>query len=99
MNQIHLIKDQYHCFPLLIVFLKNDVFYCLKSFLEQQNILHDSQSDFCEKRSNAHALLDMINQIKTNMDQKLYSCGIFIDIQNAFIYIVFLYWHFVFIWS
>ena len=85
MNQIHLIKDQYHCFPFFIVFFeKNDVFYCLKSFLEQNNILHDPQCNFREKSSNAHALLDVINQIKTNMDQKSYSCGILIDLQKAF---------------
>ena len=58
--------------------------YRLKSFLEQHNILHDSQYGFREKRSTEHALLDIINQIETNMGAELYSCGIFIDLRKAF---------------
>ena len=27
--------------------------------------------------------MDLINQIETNMDGKLYSCGIFIDLRKA----------------
>ena len=60
------------------------MYYRLKSFLEQHNILHDSQYGFREKRSTERALLDIINQIETNMDGKLYSCGIFIDLRKAF---------------
>ena len=37
-----------------------------------------------EKRSTEHAILDIINEIETNMDKKLYSCGVFIDLQKAF---------------
>ena len=60
------------------------MYYRLKSFLEQHNILHDSQYGFREKRSTEHALLDIINQIETNMGAELYSCGIFIDLRKAF---------------
>ena len=42
------------------------------------------QYGFREKRSTEHAILDIINQIQTNMDKKLYTCGIFIDLQKAF---------------
>ena len=56
----------------------------LKSFSEKCNILHDSQYGFREKRSTEHAILDIINEIETNMDKKLYSCGVFIDLQKAF---------------
>ena len=56
----------------------------LKSFIEKCNILHDSQYGFREKRSTEHAILDIINEIETNMDKKLYSCGVFIDLQKAF---------------
>ena len=60
------------------------MYYHLKSFREQHNILHDSQYVFREKRSTEHALLDIINQIETKMDGKLYLCGIFVDLQKAF---------------
>ena len=56
----------------------------LKSFIEKCNILHDSQYGFRKKRSTEHAILDIINEIETNMDKKLYSCGVFIDLQKAF---------------
>ena len=39
---------------------------------------------YSEKRSTQHAVLDIVNQIQTNMDYKKYSCGIFIDLQKAF---------------
>ena len=56
----------------------------LKSFLEKFSILYDSQYGFREKRSTEHAILEITNQIQTNMDRKLYICGIFIDLQKAF---------------
>ena len=56
----------------------------LKAFLEKFGILHESQYGFREKRSTEHAILEIINQIQTNMDRKLYTCGIFIDLQKAF---------------
>ena len=43
------------------------MYYRLKSFLEKHDILHDSQYGFRAKRSTEHALLDIINQTKTNM--------------------------------
>ena len=45
------------------IFEKKNMYHRLKSFLEQHNILHDSQYGFREKRSTEHALLDIINQI------------------------------------
>ena len=34
--------------------------------------------------STEHAILDIINQIENNMDNKMYSCGMFIDLKKAF---------------
>ena len=63
---------------------KKIMYYRLKSFLEKKNIFNDSQYGFREKRSTEHAILDIINQIENNMDNKMYSCGIFIDLKKAF---------------
>ena len=60
------------------------MYYRLKLYLERYNILDNSQYGFREKRCTEHAILDVINQIQTNMDKKLYTCGIFIDLQKAF---------------
>lgn len=37
-----------------------------------------------KKQSTEHAILDIISQIENNMDKKMYSCGIFIDLRKAF---------------
>ena len=61
--------SNYRPISLLSVFnriFEKMMYYRLKSFLEQHNILHDSQYGFREKRSTEHALLDIINQIETN---------------------------------
>ena len=77
----------YRPIPLLSVFnriFEKIMYYRLKSFLEKKNIFNDSQYGFREKRSTEHAILDIINQIENNMDNKMYSCGIFIDLKKAF---------------
>ena len=56
----------------------------LESFLEKFRILYDLQYGFREKRSTEHAILEITNQIQKNTDRKLYTCGIFIDLQKAF---------------
>ena len=56
----------------------------LKSFLEKYNFLFENQEGFRGRRSTQHAIIDIVNQIQIKMDQKMYSCGIFIDLQKAF---------------
>ena len=56
----------------------------IKNFLDKYNILFRSQYGFQEKHSTERAILDIVNQIQTNMDNNLFSCGIFIDLQKAF---------------
>ena len=56
----------------------------MKSFFEKKNILSDSQHGFREKRFTEHAILDIINQIENNIDNRIYSCGIFHEILSNF---------------
>jgi retron-type reverse transcriptase len=56
----------------------------LKNFLKLRNFFSDSQYGFREQHSTQHALLDIINKLQNNMDNKLFSCGIFIDLKKAF---------------
>ena len=79
--------SNYRPISLLSVFnriFEKMMYYRLKSFLEKKNIFNDSQYGFREKCSTEHAILDIINQIENNMDNKMYSCGIFIDLKKAF---------------
>ena len=56
----------------------------LKTFIDKNEILYRSQYGFRDKHSTQHAILDIVNAIQRNMDNKLFSCGIFIDLKKAF---------------
>ena len=60
------------------------VFKRMESFIEQKTLLTPSQYDFRKAHSTQHAILDIVNAIQTNMDNRLFSCGIFIDLKKAF---------------
>ena len=55
----------------------------LKNYLDTNNTFCNSQYGFREKHYTEHAILDIINKIQSNMDKRLFSCGVFIDL-NAF---------------
>jgi len=59
------------------------MFNRLKVFIDKNEILYRSQYGFRDKHSSQHAILDIVNSIQKNMDNKLFSCGIFIDVKNA----------------
>ena len=42
----------------------------LKSYIKDNELLYKAQYDFREKFSTQHAILDMVNTIRTNMDKK-----------------------------
>ena len=56
----------------------------IKVFIDKYDVLHHSQYGFRENHSTQHAILDIVNQIQTNMEFKLFTCGIFIDLRKAF---------------
>ena len=57
----------------------------IKGFIGKHDGFFQSQYGFREKHSTQHAILDIVNQIQTKMECKLFTCGIkFIDLQKAF---------------
>ena len=56
----------------------------LKSFINRNDIFFTSQYGFRENCSTQHAILDILNKIQNNIDKRLFSCGIFIDLKKAF---------------
>ena len=54
------------------------------AFLEKYNILSPSQYGFRSCHSTQHAILDITSKILQNMNNKLYTCGIFLDLKKAF---------------
>ena len=56
----------------------------MKDFIEKHDILYSSQYGFRKAHSTQHAILDIVEAIRTNMDKRLFSCGVFIDLKKAF---------------
>ena len=56
----------------------------MRDLIEKYSLLYSSQYGFRQAHSTQHAILDMVETIQTNMDKKLFSCGIFIDLKKAF---------------
>ena len=56
----------------------------LTSYIEKHDLLNSSQYGFCKGHSTQHAILDIVNDIQSNMNRHLLSCGVFIDLKKAF---------------
>ena len=55
----------------------------MRDFIEKHSLLYSSQNGFHQAHSTQHAIfLDMVESIQTNMDKKLYSYGVFIDLKK-----------------
>ena len=54
------------------------------TFIVQIGLLYEGQYGFRKQHSTQHPILDIINAIQNNMDKRLFSCGIFIDLKKAF---------------
>ena len=56
----------------------------LIKFIDKNDILHDLQYGFRNKHSTQHAILDIVNAIYSNIDNRKKTCEIFIDLKKAF---------------
>ena len=56
----------------------------MNPFLEKNDILVKSQYGFREICSTQHAILDILSKIQNDIDKRLYSRGVFIDLKKAF---------------
>ena len=54
------------------------------AFIMKHNLLYQSQYGFRENYSTQHAILDIVHKIQCHIDNKKFSCGIFIDLKKAF---------------
>src|SRR5215469_15442220 len=54
------------------------------NFINKNNILYKSQYGFRSKHSTIHALIDLVNLCSKNIDNKLHTMGIYIDVRKAF---------------
>ena len=56
----------------------------LYSFLEAHNVIYNSQFGFQKNKSTQHSPIEIVEKIRTCMENKNYGCGIFIDLKKAF---------------
>ena len=56
----------------------------MTSYLKKHELLYSSQYGFCKGHSTQHAILDIVNDLETNMNQWLLSCGVFLNLKKAF---------------
>ena len=56
----------------------------LVNFLEKKKIIFDNQFGFRSKHSTGHAILSIVDKIQRAIDERDFSCGIFLDFSKAF---------------
>lgn len=56
----------------------------MTSYIEKHNLLYPSQYGFRKGHSTQHAILDIISDIQTNMNRRLLSFWVFVDLKKAF---------------
>ena len=53
-------------------------------FLEDNKIIYHKQFGFCKNFSTAHAIITLIENVQSALDNKKLAYGIFIDLKKAF---------------
>ena len=56
----------------------------LINFIQKKNILYDKKFGFRAHYSTDHAILSIIDKIQLAVEERSYSCGIFLDFSKAF---------------
>ena len=56
----------------------------LTKFINNHALLYSSQNGFRKRHNTQQAVLDILNDIHTNMENGKFMCGIFIDLKKAF---------------
>ena len=53
-------------------------------FFDSFDLFFDLQFGFRKQHSTSHALLSIIDEIRHNLDNNTFSCGVFVDLEKAF---------------
>ena len=53
-------------------------------FLNNQKVQYKKQFGFQKKFSTAHVVISLIENIEKAIDNKMFVCGVFVDLQKAF---------------
>ena len=64
--------------------LEKPMYKRLYTFLDNKNIIYDSQFGFRQQYSTSHALINITEKIRKALDDGNIGCGAFVDLQKAF---------------
>jgi hypothetical protein len=64
--------------------LERLVYNQLDNFLEKYNIMYNYQFGFRKKHSTEQAILELTDKLKSAIDNKQLTCGLFLDFSKAF---------------
>ena len=75
--------------PISVLSVLNKIFeklLCkrLYKFLNKHNVLYKYQFGFRQGHSTSHALIEIMDNVRSAIDNDMYTCGIFIDLSKAF---------------
>ena len=56
----------------------------IEVFLNEFDLIYENQYGFRKKHSTNHALVGIVELIRKNLDNKMFTCGIFVDLEKAF---------------
>ena len=56
----------------------------IELFLNDFDLIYKNQFGFRKKHSTSHALISIVEQIRNNLDKKIFSCAVFVDLEKAF---------------
>ena len=89
---IHKKNEKYKCenyrpislLPNISKIFERVMYSRLDNFLDLSDTIYKFQFGFRKNYSTNHALLSIVEQIKAALDKKMFSCGVFIDLEKAF---------------
>ena len=56
----------------------------IELFLNDFDLIYKNQFGFRKKHSTSHALISIVEQIRNNLDNQIFSCAVFVDLEKAF---------------
>ena len=56
----------------------------IELFLSEFDTLYRIQFGFRKKHSTEHAILSIVAEIRKNLDNAIFTCGVFFDLEKAF---------------
>ena len=60
-------------------------------FLQENDIIYKSQYGFQKNKSTMHSLIQIVGKIRYAIENKMYGCGIFIDLKRHLILLIIQY--------